>query len=65
MKVKFKRIRCGLVAPVLLALENEGGDKHVENVLFRRLDEGSNPSWSTFIDDNQLIVGKRDYLRDY
>ena len=37
-----------VVAWVLLLHENEGQDKHVESVWFPRLDEGSNPSSSTF-----------------
>lgn len=38
------------MALVLLTHENQGKDKHVESVLFPRLDEGSIPSWSTPID---------------
>ena len=36
------------MAWVLLLHENEVQDKHVESVWFPRLDEGSNPSSSTF-----------------
>ena len=35
------------MALVLLAHENLGKDKHVESLLFPRLDEGSIPSSST------------------
>lgn len=35
------------MASVLLSHENQSEDKHVESILFPRLDEGSIPSWST------------------
>ena len=35
------------MALVLPKHENEVSDKRVESILFPRLDEGSNPSWST------------------
>jgi len=45
--MKLKRIRRQLVASVLLAHENQGEDKHVESILFPRLDTGSTPVSST------------------
>ena len=44
------------MALVLLAHENLGKDKHVESLLFPRLDEGSIPSSSTNKIDNQVIM---------
>ena len=36
-----------MVAPVLYVPDNRSGDKHVESILFPRLDESSNLSTST------------------
>jgi len=37
-----------LGVPVRATVENQPGNKHVESLKIRRLDEGSNPSDSTF-----------------
>lgn len=42
------------MALVLPKHENEVSDKRVESILFPRLDEGSNPSWST----NRILIFK-------
>ena len=36
-----------LGVPVRATVENQSGNKHVESLKIRRLDEGSNPSDST------------------
>ena len=46
------------MAWVLPQLENEVQDKHVENVWFPCLDEGSNPSSST-LNDKKLLIFQR------
>ena len=46
--LKIQRIRHGLGVSYLSVLENQDENKHVESSLVPRLDEGSNPSSSTW-----------------
>ena len=51
------------MASVLLLLENQSEDKHVESVLLPRSDTGSNPvSSTTFLSQYKLIPYQRCFL---